>query len=175
MAKGKKVKAMMSGSNVISSASEALNLFSRRRFGEIVRGKVKYLLVEALYLIEEGMLEVYDGGKKVSKSKFLEKAGRFEKDFLIRYLVFSDLRSKGYLVKTALKYGADFRVYEKGNKIGKDHAKWIVFPAKEGKGLTWRGFAAKSRVAHSTRKNLLIAIVDGEGDVTYYSVDWTKI
>ena len=44
---------------------------------------------------------------------------------------FKDLRKKGYIVKTALKFGADFRVYEKGVKPGEDHAKWVVFPVHE--------------------------------------------
>jgi tRNA-intron endonuclease len=40
--------------------------------------------------------------------------------------------------------------------------------------LTWQEFAAKNRVAHSTRKKLLIGIVDEENDVTYYEIGWTK-
>ncbi|HLC22649.1 MAG TPA: hypothetical protein VJJ79_02655 [Candidatus Nanoarchaeia archaeon] len=39
---------------------------------------------------------------------------------------------------------------------------------------SWYEFAAKNRVAHSTRKKLLIAIVDDENDVTYYSISWTR-
>ncbi|MBU1252016.1 MAG: tRNA-intron lyase, partial [Nanoarchaeota archaeon] len=35
-------------------------------------------------------------------------------------------------------------------------------------------FSAKNRVAHSTKKNLLLAIVDEEGDVSYYEVRWVK-
>lgn len=174
MAKGKKIKAIISGSNVISETPEALNVYSRSRFGEVVKGKVKYSLVEVLYLVEGGRMEVYENGKKISESKLIEKASKKERNFMVRYLVFSDLRGKGYLVKSGLKFGADFRVYDKGKKIGKEHAKWIVFPVKEGKSLTWREFAAKNRVAHSTKKNLLIGIVDDEGDVTYYEISWTR-
>ena len=93
---------------------------------------------------------------------------------MIKYAVFKDLREKGYIVKTALKFGADFRVYPKGVKPGKKHAKWIVFVEHETGKLTWHEFAAKNRVAHSTRKNLLLAIVDEEGDITYYEVRWIK-
>jgi len=35
-------------------------------------------------------------------------------------------------------------------------------------------FSAKNRVAHSTKKNLLIGIVDEENDVTYYEISWVK-
>jgi len=66
--------------------------------------------------------------------------------------VFKNLREKGYIVKTALKFGAEFRIYEKGAKPGKNHAKWIVFTDYESGKLTWHEFSAKTRVAHSTKK-----------------------
>ena len=104
----------------------------------------------------------------------MEKCRKIDKKIQIKYLVFKDLRERGYVVKTALKFGADFRVYDKGVKPGDDHAKWILFPVSESKGLTWHSFSAMNRVAHSTRKSLLIGIVDSESDVTYYNVAWTK-
>ena len=73
-----------------------------------------------------------------------------------------------------MKFGADFRVYDKGIKPGEDHAKWIVYPVKESDAITWYEFSAKNRVAHSTKKNLLIGVVDGEGDVTYYEISWKR-
>jgi tRNA-intron endonuclease len=84
------------------------------------------------------------------------------------------MRARGYVVKTALKFGADFRVYDRGIKPGQAHAKWILYPVNEGDVMTWYEFAAKNRVAHSTRKNLLIGIVDSESDVTYYEVNWLR-
>ena len=88
--------------------------------------------------------------------------------------MFKDLRDKGYLLKTALKFGADFRVYDKGHKPGKEHAKWILYPVSESQEMTWHDFSAKNRVAHSTKKNLLIAVVDSEGDITYYEIAWRR-
>ena len=38
--------------------------------------------------------------------------------------------------------------------------------------LEWKDFTAKNRIAHSTKKQLLLAIVDEEGDVSYYQSDW---
>ena len=53
-------------------------------------------------------------------------------------------------------------------------AKWIVYPVHETWTLTWYEWAAKNRVAHSTRKQLLLAIVDDESDVSYWEVRWTR-
>ena len=103
-----------------------------------------------------------------------EKLGESDKNFGIKYAVFKDMRKKGYIVKTALKFGAEFRVYDRGKQPGEEHARWILYPVSETSTLTWHDFAAKNRVAHSTKKNLLIGIVDEEGDVSYYQVSWTR-
>ena len=84
------------------------------------------------------------------------------------------MRNRGYIVKTALKFGADFRVYDKGKKPGKTHAKWVVFVDHESKKINWNEFSAKNRVAHSTKKKLLLAIVDEESSVSYYEVSWIR-
>ena len=93
---------------------------------------------------------------------------------MVKFSVFKDLRDRGYVVKTALKFGADFRVYDRGVKPGEDHAKWVVFPVPEGSTTTWHEFAAKNRVAHSTKKRLLIGVVDDEGDVSYWEIRWIR-
>ena len=84
------------------------------------------------------------------------------------------MRNRGFIVQPALKFGAEFRVYARGVKPGQDHAKWILYPVSENSSLTWHDFSAKNRVAHSTKKNLLIGIVDEEQDVTYYEIRWIK-
>lgn len=169
-----KIIAVLSGNNAYSNSSNAFSLYNESRFGEVVSGKVSYSLVEALYLLHDDKMELTSGKRKLSADAFMKEAIDIEPNFMIRSAVFYDLRSKGYLVKTALKFGADFRVYEKGKKMGEDHAKWIVFPVHESAGMTWQEFAAKNRVAHSSKKNLLIAIVDDDGEVTYYEASWIK-
>ena len=119
-------------------------------------------------------MEVVSKNKTLSKNELMKSMRKFDKKIQTKYSVFRDLREKGYIVKTALKFGADFRVYEKGDKIGESHSKWIVFADFESNKMTWHDFSAKNRVAHSTKKNLLLAIVDDEGDVTYYEVRWIK-
>ena len=149
-------------------------LYDQSRFGEPKEGKLNYSLVEALYLLEKGKMDVYDGKTLLTHELYIKRARMAEPNFWIRYCVFRDLRSRGYIVKTALKFGADFRVYDRGVKPGDDHARWIVFPVNEGDTLTWYEFAAKNRVAHSTRKRLLLAIVDEENSVTFYECRWLR-
>jgi len=171
-----KIKAFLTAERVVADDSNPVReLYNQTRFGEPLENKkYQYSLIEALYLFESKRFTIYKDKKKLNFDSFLEYAEKIESNFWIRYCVYKDLRKRGYIVKTALKFGADFRVYERGVKPGEDHAKWVVFPVHEGSTLTWHDFSAKNRVAHSTRKRLLIGIVDEENDVTYYTIMWTR-
>lgn len=169
-----KIRAYLSGKTISSNSQEAHFLSNKSHFGEPIGEKVQYSLSEALYLLDKGKMDIFYKNKKLSFRDLLEKLRRIDKKISTKYPVFKDLREKGYVVKTALKFGAEFRVYEKGSSPDKSHAKWIVFTDSESQRLTWHEFAAKNRVAHSTKKKLLLAIVDDENDIIYYEVNWTK-
>lgn len=164
----------MAGEVISSNDSEAHNLYKKSHFGEPVGEKVHYTLSEALFLAEKRKIEVIVSGKKISPKELLRKLQKKDSRIQVKYPVFRDLRERGYIVKTALKFGADFRVYEKGTHPGKAHAKWIIFCEHESKKLSWHEFSAKNRVAHSTKKKLLLAIVDEESDISYYEISWIK-
>jgi tRNA-intron endonuclease, archaea type len=168
------VKAIFTGESIYSNKKEAFTLFEQSRFGESKEGKIFYSMFEALFLLEKAKLEVTEKKKKLSFDKLMEKAKALDARVLTKYLVFKDMRQRGYTVKTALKFGAEFRVYDKGKHPGQVHAKWVLYPVREADILTWHDFSAKNRVAHSTKKNLLIGIVDDENDVTYYEISWRK-
>ena len=167
-------KAYLSGNKIVSNASEAFSLNSQSCIGDRIENKIHYSFVEALYLMKKGKLTLFKEKKKISADAFMKLAEKKEHNIFARSVTYSDLKSRGYTVKTALKFGADFRVYDKGKKPGEEHAKWVVFAVYESDKMTWYDFAAKNRVAHSTKKNLLIAIVDAEGDITYYEVKWLR-
>jgi len=170
------VKAALVDERAVTEDSDgARELYNQSRFGTLKNNKVELSLTEAFYLCEKERLEITaPTGRRISNEAFMKKAIKLEPNFWIRYCVYRDLRNRGYIVKTALKFGADFRVYDRGIKPGEDHAKWIVYPVHEGSTMTWYDFSAKNRVAHSTKKRLLMAIVDEEGDVTYYEVSWRR-
>jgi tRNA-intron endonuclease len=169
------IKAIFSGENILSSSKEARDLYSQSLYGEYIDKKIHYSLVEALYLVDKMKIEVFIKTKKLSFNSLMEKCRLIDKKIQTKYIVYKDLRSRGYLLKTALKFGADFRVYEKGIRPGKgDHSKWILYAVNESQELTWHEFSAKNRVAHSTKKNLLVAVVDSEGSITYYEISWLR-
>ncbi len=169
--------AVYSSRQIIAHDSDgARDLYVRSLFGEMKKGGyVVFMPLEALYLLEKDRLAIVDTkGKSLSFKQLFALCAKRDKQLIARYAVYVDFRDRGYVIKTALKFGADFRVYERGVRPGEDHAKWIVFAVNESDKLSWYDFCAKNRVAHSTKKKLLIAVVDGEGDVTYFEVNWTR-
>ena len=169
--------ARLSGTRVILPSSDpARDLNNQSQFGTILSGgKVQLSLLEAVYLEEKEKIKVVDGrGRKLSHDKLIATGKTADKTFFTKYCVYQDLRSRGYIVKTALKFGADFRVYDRGVKPGEDHAKWVVFAVHESQSLTWHEWSAKNRVAHSTKKRLLIGVVDDEGEVSYWEARWLR-
>lgn len=176
MTKEAKVKIELGREHLIVDESpEVRALYDQSRFGELKENKIQFSLVEGLYLLEKGKIEIKTStGKSVDFDSYVRKAKKVEPNFWVRYCVFRDLRQRGYIVKTALKFGADFRVYDRGIKPGEDHARWIVYPVYEGETLTWYEWAAKNRVAHSTKKRLLLAVVDDESEVSYWESKWVR-
>lgn len=166
--------AQILGEIISSNSEKAYELHKKSAFGEKVKDKIQYTLSEALYLVEKNKMQIFSKNKELNEQDLILKFRRFDKKIQIKYLVYKDLREKGYVIKTALKFGADFRVYDKGQRPGKQHAKWIVFVEHEAKKFNWNDFTAKNRIAHSTKKKLLIAIIDEESDVSYYEVSWVK-
>ena len=168
------IQTHFTGNKIYSASNDAFSLFEKSRFGEKKDNKIEYSLIEALYLLQENRIRVFSGKKELKFEELLKKIKKLDKRIEIKLPVFSNLRKKGYILKTALKFGADFRVYKKGIKPGQNHALWLLYCVRESESHSWYDFVAKNRVAHSARKKLLIGIFDDEGDVTYYEVGWLK-
>ncbi|MBI4451015.1 tRNA-intron lyase [Candidatus Woesearchaeota archaeon] len=174
---GDLITAILQGARVVTENTDsARELYNTGRYGALLDdGRVQLSLHESIYLLEKKRLQVIDARKRTFTAEALAKrASRGDKNFWIRYAVYKDLRNRGYIIKTALKFGADFRVYDRGVKPGEEHAKWVVYPVHEASTLTWHDFAAKNRVAHSTKKRLLIGVVDDEGDASYWEIRWLR-
>jgi tRNA-intron endonuclease len=144
----------------------------QKGFGE-KHGKELILdLKEALYLTENKKIEVkLDGGKKIGPKKLLKYASARESRFYSKYLVYRDMRSRGYCVKTGFKFGFDFRVYPRGKKPGEAHSQFVikVFTQDEGKSMV--GFSRMVRLAGNLRTVFTAAVVDSENDINYYTIE----
>ena len=97
-----------------------------------------------------------------------------ERDLYGRYIVYRDLKDRGYVIKTGFKYGSDFRLYDRGRSPGKGHSDFLVKIVYENFDINVLDFSSYVRVSHGVNKKLLLAIVDDDFDITYYNVEWTR-
>lgn len=164
---------------VIWDRSDASQLFNDGWFGELFDNRLELSLVEAAFLLERKKIDVRKDGKKVSPKVLHSHGQEIDPRFNIRYTVYKDMRERGLPVRTGFKFGCDFRVYErgvtpvkKGPKAPHEHTKWIVFCVPEDYNCSFQELSRAVRLAHNIRANMLWAIVDNEGDVTYYSINY---
>ena len=128
-------------------------------------------IYETVFLMGEGVLSV----DSATRGDIVDIATRRRSDFQKLYDVYSDWRSKGYVVKTGFKFGTHFRVYFPGARPVKDdnwvHSKHVlhVFP-RDVKLLTAE-WARVIRVAHSVRKTFILAI-PGKSRVKKVGIDF---
>ena len=150
----------------------------RDRFGELeesgygAREGQELLLhdYEALYLVYVKKLTLEDeAGKPFTFEKLAELAQKRAGDAWTKFVIYRDLRSRGYIVREGFGFGTDLRVYERGD-YPKKPAKYVVFALDEGieKGM---GDLQKSvKEMAKMGKEAIIAVIERRGEVIYYKV-----
>jgi len=162
----------LSGNLVIVKDKKGIKLHEKSHYGNIIQEGLQLSLIESLYLAEGEKISILRNGKKVSIEEMFQIIRR--KNLLTKYLVYSDLRNRGYIVKTGFKYGSEFRLYERGKSPGNGHSDYLVKVVSEDYEIKSSDFSSYVRVAHGVNKKLLFAVVDEENDITYYNVEWTR-
>ena len=150
----------------------------RDRFGELEEsgygsreGKELHLRdYEALYLLYVKKLDLADPeGVKVNFEKLAEISQKKAEDFWTKFVIYRDLRSRGYVVREGFGFGTDLRVYERGD-YPKKPAKYVVFALDEGieKGMADLQKSVKEMAKMG--KEAIIAVIERRGEVIYYKV-----
>jgi tRNA-intron endonuclease len=126
---------------------------------------------EALLLSRRERIQVHDTeGSKLEFSDLLGRLAEGHPGLWTRFLVYSDLRSRGYVVRTGYGKGLLFRVYPRGAKLNEATAKYFVCAISEGSPLKVTELDAFSKQAKRNRKKLMLAVLDRQGETTYYLV-----
>ena len=130
--------------------------------------------VEVLLLCERNRILVWEDNDK-NKNLYdfeglLTYFTQYDERLWQKYIIYMDLRKRGYIVRTGYGDGIDFRVYKRGADFEKDSAKFLIFPVFEGNPIELRDLDKMSRVAMSSRKDLIVATVDRLSKPIYYSV-----
>ena len=157
---------------VIIKEDNAEKLHLKSHYGNLTKEGLQLSLIEALYLMEKEKITVEKNSEIISIHDLL---GIIHKEGLYpNYIVYKDLRNRGYVIKTGFKYGSQFRLYERGKSPGENHSNYLVKVASEYDDIKLSDLSSYVRVAHGVNKHLLFAVVDLESDITYYNIEWTR-
>ena len=107
--------------------------------------------------------------KNMSFDELLQIYKKNNDDIFTKFLIYRDLRNRGYVVKNGFGFGSDFLVYEKGC-FGQKGAKYLIFALNEG---------TQEKIVHIQKnieqitkmgKDPIIAVIERRGEVIYYKI-----
>ena len=134
-------------------------------------GKVYQLKsYEALYLIYSEKLRLADKrGREVTFRQLAERVQKDAPDSWTRFIIYRDLRSRGYVVREGFGFGTDLRTYERGD-YPKKAAKYVVFALDEGIETDVGDLQKSVKEITKMGKEAIIAVIERRGEVIYYKV-----
>lgn len=129
--------------------------------------------IEGIFLMEKGIISVYSGedNRSLSLNELRSISREALEGFDEKYIVYKDLRNRGYVATPGIKYGCDFAVYEEGP--GLDHAPFLVKVKCSNESLTAAEIVEAGRLATTVKKTFIIAMV-AEKEIKYMSFKWWK-
>ena len=145
---------------------------NQKGYGEMNQSKLLLKPFESLYLLFTDRLTLFRAKKNIDFDSFLQICKKKDKDILTKFLVYRDLRNRGYTVKDGLGFGSDFIVYDKPFSP-KSPSKFLVFNLNEGKHEKISNLQKKIEQITNIGKEPIIAVVQRQGEIIYYKVSKT--
>ncbi len=167
----KTIEASLKDNGVLIKSAEDMEKLSSRGYGIPQDDGLLLTFYEAMYLCSKGLINVKDEktGEKVDFQSLLKRYEATEKNAWIKYLIYRDLRSRGYVVREGFGLGADFRLYERG-EYGKNSAHYIVYGIYEGMPLSIEDLTQILKRVQNLKKTLILAVINRRGEIVYYSL-----
>nr|WP_069807131.1 tRNA-intron lyase [Vulcanisaeta thermophila] len=170
---------------VIPSIEDSRKLYSMGFYGKFLgRDKVRInevnsvntplilSIVEALYLVDKGLLRVFTtDGKPLGRDDLVMVGRESIANFDNVYAIYRELRDGGFIIKSGLKFGSLFAVYEKGPGI--DHAPVLLHFVEPRRAVTALDITRAARLSHSVNKRFVMATYnEADGRIHYVAFEW---
>ncbi|MCP8304716.1 MAG: tRNA-intron lyase [archaeon] len=154
---------------VVVDDEKAREELESRGYGEEVDGRFMLKDYEAIFLLYNGMIKLLEEDEEVSIDKLVDFAISRDPSAWTRFLIYRDLRSRGYVVREGFGFGFDFRVYDRGEYESKS-AKYVVFGLNEGTKTPIRELNEVVDQIKRMGKEAVIAVIERRGEVIYYKI-----
>jgi tRNA-intron endonuclease len=164
------------GQVVVRDAGESSRLHNKGNYGRPQSGGALELdLIEASLLLETGRMRVVEARdgvpiREIRLEDMLREGVARSPEFEVRYFVFRDLRLRGYLVKAAKRSQLAFLSYPRGATVHTHKPSTLVGAIGERDAITVAQLARWAEEGAKENLAVWLALVDEEGDVTYYGL-----
>ena len=168
----KKIKGSLSQKGQLTvSDTDGFDALTSRGYGTVENHKLVLNSSEALFLQSKGILEVVRGRsrKVLDFQALLHQFSSIDESVWVKYLIYRDFRSRGYVVREGFGPGIDFRVYERG-EYGKATADYLILGVQEGKPTSVKELARVLKHVQSLKKELVLAVVNRRGEIVHYTL-----
>ncbi|MCX8188390.1 MAG: hypothetical protein N3F64_01610 [Nitrososphaeria archaeon] len=166
-AKKMKFIGKLDGENIIVECNGRIQEVYQSGFGEIDGHRLILSKYEGLYLLEINKIEVLHNNKSISFNELMKTFYRKDKNILSRYLVYRDLKNRGFIVKESLEDGIDFYIYNKDDYKVRS-VKYAIFVLNEGYEIEFEKIF--ENITKNKREGMIIAVLDRRGEAIYYQV-----
>jgi tRNA-intron endonuclease len=155
----------------LTDPAEASAVYGKGYFGTPgTDGDLRLDRYESVYLSEMGRIEVPTATRgHPAWSAIFRRAVRADPGFAVRYLVYRDLRQRGYVVRANVPPVA-FAVLPRGGVLNKTPSRFWVEALSERVPFDLARIFELADRAQGARRTLWLALVDEESDLTYYHV-----
>ena len=164
------VKGKLISDQTCISDKKMIHELDLKGFGEIEKEKLFLKSFETLYLLYTKKLVLKKTKKLIDFDFFMGVCQKTDSEILTKFLIYRDLRNRGYVVKDGFGFGSDFRVYERGH-YGKKGAKFLIFGLNEGQQEKMGNLQKKVEEITQMGKEPIIAVIERRGEVIYYKIN----
>lgn len=163
------IRGKMSGGLILVTDKTSISRLSQDGYGDDDPDGYHLKPFEALYLVSIDKLTL-TGSRNTGFDNLLERFRRNDPDIFSRYLIYRDLRSRGYVAKDGFGFGLDFRVYDRGD-FGVRGAKFLIFGLNEGRREGAGAFCSKIDKMAKMGKEPVVAVIERRGEIIYYKLN----
>ncbi len=156
--------------NVCISKKEMIHELELKGYGDIEKEKLFLKPFESLYLLYSERLILNKGSKKIDFDTMMTMCQKNDNEILTKFLIYRDLRTRGYVVKDGFGFGSDFRVYERG-QFGEKGAKFLIFGLNEGQQEKMGTLQKKIEEITQMGKEPVIAVIERRVEIIYYKIN----
>ena len=142
-------------------------------YGEKIKDMYILENYEALFLLYSKRLVLTKQNSTLDFSTFLQTLLKNDLSIFTKFLIFRDLRTRGYIAKEGFGFGDDFRVYERG-EYSRKAAKYVIFGINEGISVKANILFENIRSIEKMGKEAIIAVIERRGEIIYYKVSRKK-